>query len=141
MPRFVVPGDFLPPRSRASGGSSGQPRTRERREAQPPALSAPGEEAPRPNPRSRGGLPPHNWGLRLSCRSVLDDSAVGPAFSLEMRKFGVDLVFFNRFSFSFFKPPESYWGRIKERLLTRNSGSSRSWCFILKTKELIVSRF
>lgn len=54
MPRFVVPGDFLPPRSRASGGSSGPLRTRGRREALPPALSAPGEEAPgdaaRPEP-------------------------------------------------------------------------------------------
>lgn len=140
MPRFVVPGDFLPPqqlgqtrtqgleekrspyvpkRSRGGSGGESRPGPRPAAHEEPAAL---GTGAPRRNPRSGTGDGPLFGGLPLSCRGVREDSAVEEAFSLERRKpemgsLWVDLVFFNRLIFFLFflkKPPECCLRRIKE---------------------------
>lgn len=103
MPRFVVPGDFLPPqqlgptrtqgleetrspcvpqRSRGGGGGESRPGPRPAAHQEPAAL---GTRAPRRNPRSSTGDGPLFGDLPLSCRGVREDSAVGKAFSVEKR--------------------------------------------------------
>lgn len=155
MPRFVVPGDFLPPRHLRPDGDPG---TGGRRSLHPGAL--PGRErrgGRTRGPAARSGDAVTALELALGAQAAVPSWGAcaalpaagrpcgGEAFSVEKEEVSGGLtclliIFFFLVPFFFFLTsrilPGGAGRRMKEldrSLLTRNSGSLRSWRFVLKT--------